>query len=585
MEKNTEYRSAAWEAGEGEKIVGRAIVFEARATLYTDRETGLDYGEIIDQHALDGADLSDVVLRYDHAGRVLARTRNGSLKLTVGPGGLDIEADMSQSDEARGLYRDVKSGLVDKMSFAFIVAPEGDEWDAQTRTRRVTHIERVLDVSLVSFPAYEQTKVSARGRFEPLAEADRHVMEATEVQRIRGEADALIQEMSKWAPGAWSRKLSPCFEELRDFWNSSNIGKRSAAENLEQLCKIRTEALQLEEERRKFREQIAAGGGRVIRTFEGYSGFGNSDKMEGRKRMEDNNSVEIRAFQKYVSTGTTKNMTEEELRALNLSGAGAVLPTEIYNKIITSEKYSDLLHRATVISQSGAGKIYIPTITNTSADWHTENTATTGKEGTLGKLELGGWELLRTMTVSASVEAMSAGNFMETMGQVISAEVVEALEKSFISGTGTGQPKGLTGLTWTDTVNAVDDTDLTAALVASGLSLLPQKYARNAIMLCSAASAYQTFGLMKGTNEYAYNLAEGASSFMQKQIVISEHVPADTVFIVDPKELYVRFAAPLAVESDRSSGFMSASINLRALTVVDAAWNPAACVKVSKSAA
>lgn len=573
MEKNTEYRSAAWEAGEGEKIVGRAIVFEARATLYTDRETGLDYGEIIDRHALDGADLSDVVLRYDHAGRVLARTRNGSLKLTVGPGGLDIEADMSQSDEARGLYQDVKSGLVDKMSFAFIVAPEGDEWDAQTRTRRVTHIERVLDVSLVSFPAYEQTKVSARGRFEPLAEADRRAMEAMEVQRIRGEADALIQEMSGWGKAAWSRESISRFGELRDFWNSSSIGKRSAVENLEQLRKIRTEGLQLAEKRRKLREQIAAGGGRVIRTF----------GEEERKNMNDNNGVEIRAFQKYVSTGTTKNMTEEELRALNLSGAGAVLPTEIYNKIITSEKYSDLLHRATVINQSGAGKIYIPTITNTSADWHTENAATTGKEGTLGKLELGGWELLRTMTVSASVEAMSAGNFMETMGQVISAEVVEALEKSFISGTGTGQPKGLTGLTWTDDVNAVEDTALTAALVASGLSLLPQKYARNAIMLCSAASAYQTFGLMKGTNEYAYNLAEGASSFMQKQIVISEHVPADTVFIVDPKELYVRFAAPLAVESDRSSGFMSASINLRALTVVDAAWNPAACVKVSKS--
>ena len=584
MEKNTEYRSAAWEAGEEEKIVGRAIVFEARATLYTDRETGLDYGEIIDRHALDGADLSDVVLRYDHAGRVLARTRNGSLKLTVGPGGLDIEADMSQSDEARGLYQDVKSGLVDKMSFAFIVAPEGDEWDAQTRTRRVTHIERVLDVSLVSFPAYEQTQVSARGRFEPLAEADRRAMEAAEaaeVRKIRGKADELIEKLKKMVrSSAWTKNereiaLRRRIDDLSHFWDNSNMEKRAAEENLEQLRMLEPEAWKIVEWRARLREELAAGGGRVIRTF----------GEEERKNMNDNNGVEIRAFQKYVSTGTTKNMTEEELRALNLSGAGAVLPTEIYNKIITSEKYSDLLHRATVINQSGAGKIYIPTITNTSADWHTENAATTGKEGTLGKLELGGWELLRTMTVSASVEAMSAGNFMETMGQVISAEVVEALEKSFISGTGTGQPKGLTGLTWTDDVNAVEDTALTAALVASGLSLLPQKYARNAIILCSAASAYQTFGLMKGTNEYAYNLAEGASSFMQKQIVISEHVPADTVFIVDPKELYVRFAAPLAVESDRSSGFMSASINLRALTVVDAAWNPAACVKVSKSAA
>ena len=65
-----------------------------------------------------------------------------------------------------------------------------------------------------------------------------------------------------------------------------------------------------------------------------------------------------------------------------------------------------------------------------------------------------------------------------------------------------------------------------------------------------------------------------------REVVISEHMPANTIYIVDPRELYVRFAMPIQIEADRSSGFTSASINLRALCVVDAAWNAAAAVKI-----
>ena len=75
-------------------------------------------------------------------------------------------------------------------------------------------------------------------------------------------------------------------------------------------------------------------------------------------------------------------------------------------------------------------------------------------------------------------------------------------------------------------------------------------------------------------------MADGATQFLGKEIVVSEHMADDTVYIADPKELYVRFAQPLMIEADKSAGFTSASIYLRALAVVDAAWNPAAVVAV-----
>ena len=71
---NFERRTSSWEAGSEAIITGYAVVFDQRTVLYKDPDTGIEYGEIIDRHALDGADMEDVVLRYNHQGRVLART-------------------------------------------------------------------------------------------------------------------------------------------------------------------------------------------------------------------------------------------------------------------------------------------------------------------------------------------------------------------------------------------------------------------------------------------------------------------------------------------------------------------------------
>lgn len=192
---NLQLRAASWEAGSEGKIVGYAVVFEQRTVLYTDPVTNFEYGEIIDRNALDGADLSDVILRYNHGGRCLARTRNQTLQLTIDDHGLRIEADMTKSEEARSFYEDVKSGLIDKMSFAFEI--QESEWNPDTRTSRVTKISRLLDVSLVDFPAYNQTQVSARGSFEAFAEPERRAYQVAQVSEIHAEMRSRIAEAAQ----------------------------------------------------------------------------------------------------------------------------------------------------------------------------------------------------------------------------------------------------------------------------------------------------------------------------------------------------------------------------------------------------
>ena len=353
---------------------------------------------------------------------------------------------------------------------------------------------------------------------------------------------------------------------------------RSYNEELSSLDEfIKAEDVKIQE-RKKLTQKVANGAGTVIRSWNNNNNVGGNNNVE-----ELNKDLNIRSFQKYVTDGI-KSMNETEQRALDLSGSAAVLPTAISEKLITSEKYSDLLNRATVINQGGAGSIYIPIASNNAAEWKVENAPATEAAPTLTKLELKGFELMRLLTISAATSAMAVGNFMDSMLNLLSSEVVETLEASFINGTGLAQPKGLSELTYTtgtdQVLTASAATAISPANIAQAIGLLPQKYSRQAVIVCNADTLYNLISLFQGTAEYAFSMAEGASKFMGKPIIVSEHVADDELYVVDPSQLYVRFAAPIAMEADRSSGFTSASISLRALTVVDSVWNQKAVVRV-----
>lgn len=516
-----------------------------------------------------------------------------------------IEADMSGTDEARSYYNDVKAGLIDKMSFAFTAS--GEEWDQTTRTRKITAIERLFDVSLVSFPAYEQSEVHARSAFEALAEPDRKAYREAETRAVltdieqrmrrysrlfcakpdefmtRAEVTAAL-EHNKTLPPLLQRRIDqrdPVFREMLEIragWTST-VGSdpEKAQEMRERFTQLEKELKDITEGRGEAAQKVLDGEGETIKRF---------DPKEGRKDNKMEN-IEIRAFQKFIAEGTLKNLTVEERAGIVTSGAGAIMPTEIFNKMITSGKYSDLLSRATVMNLSGAGTVKIPIASNTAATWKTELQPIDPTAPTLTSIDLGGKELMRAIQYSAAVQSMTADQFTTWMSDLCASEVVETLENAFITATaGTTAPhNGLQKLTWTPNTNAVEATSsIAAADLAKGISLLPQKYARNAILLMNANTAYNTMALLKGTSEFAYNVADGATRFMGKPIVISEYCADKEIYIIDPAQLYVRFAMQPVIEVDKSVGFLSAANTMRCLTVVDFAWNTAAAVRVGVKA-
>lgn len=140
-------------------VEGYAIIFDSPATHGRFTET-------ITRGALDGADMKDVPLRYNHNDNVMimARTRNKSLRLIVDEKGLLIQADLLDTQSNRDLYAAIQAGLIDKMSFAFTVADRGDSWNfgEKETTREVTKIAKLWDVSVVDTPFYDSTSVYAR---------------------------------------------------------------------------------------------------------------------------------------------------------------------------------------------------------------------------------------------------------------------------------------------------------------------------------------------------------------------------------------------------------------------------------------
>lgn len=120
------------------------------------------YTEIISDKALDNCDLSDVPLKYNHEDShlIMARTRNGSLQLEKDSVGLKMKAELIDTQSNKDIYKAIKAGLIDKMSFAFTV--RGEEYDYDSDTRTITDIDRLYDVSVVDMPFYDSTSVYAR---------------------------------------------------------------------------------------------------------------------------------------------------------------------------------------------------------------------------------------------------------------------------------------------------------------------------------------------------------------------------------------------------------------------------------------
>lgn len=169
MKNDREYRAmtmAVEEREDDRKIVqGYASTFDDPYLLWTDDE--VEVWETVDRNAFSETDMDDVIMQYDHQGRVFARKRNNTLEVIPDERGLFIKADLGGTDIGRELYQEIEGGYTDRMSFGFTVKDQKREIeereDGKTKvTRTILAVGKLYDVSAVSLPANPGTSISAR---------------------------------------------------------------------------------------------------------------------------------------------------------------------------------------------------------------------------------------------------------------------------------------------------------------------------------------------------------------------------------------------------------------------------------------
>ena len=193
-----EYRNLSLRAMENdgdEKIVtGYASTFDEPYLLF--EGDGFKFYEVVDRDAFDNTDKDDVIMQYDHTGRVFARTRNNTLEIEADDKGLFIRADLGGTEIGRQLYDEIRGGYTDKMSFGFTVNGETEEREktddgVEIYTRRITSVKKLYDVSAVSIPANDGTSIEADATYRSISNLTDGVIEKIRAERLEEEETEL----------------------------------------------------------------------------------------------------------------------------------------------------------------------------------------------------------------------------------------------------------------------------------------------------------------------------------------------------------------------------------------------------------
>ena len=198
MKNDREYRSMTMsieERDDDKKIVtGYATTFDDPYLLWTDDD--VEVWEVVDRNAFANTDMDDVIMQYDHQGRVFARKRNNTLEINPDDKGLFIRADLGGTDIGRELYQEIEGGYTDRMSFGFTVKDQRRDIEERENgktkvTRFVLSVGKLFDVSAVSLPANPNTSIISARFLDGVIEEVR--AERLKAQELKEERDRLMK--------------------------------------------------------------------------------------------------------------------------------------------------------------------------------------------------------------------------------------------------------------------------------------------------------------------------------------------------------------------------------------------------------
>ena len=289
------------------------------------------------------------------------------------------------------------------------------------------------------------------------------------------------------------------------------------------------------------------------------------------------------------SRAYTAAQAEKRADAFNtLSSSAAVVPTTTLNEVVKQARgVNGLFNEVRLFAVPNNLSVPVGT-PGDAASWHTEGAAVERRDVTTAAVTFTGRELIKVLSLSASVRRMDITAFERYITDELKAAVADAIGAAIVSGTGSGQPTGiLSGVTWTNK-NRIQTAALTADNLLAAIALLPAGYAAGAKFAMSTATLFSSvYSLKDGNERYFFTDLErgGVRRLFGFSIVLDDNIPAGTVLFGNFRYYGVNIPQGVAVEVSRESGFTSGLIDFRALCIADGKpIVPGAFVKVEVKA-
>ena len=454
-----------------EMRAAKPMVLEGYAALF-DEETDLGaFREKIARGAFDDVLDNDVRLLVDHNPPPLARTTNGTLKLSVDDRGLKYRAELVDTQAARDLYQMVKRGDINQSSFAFTI--EEQEYDSEKELRTVTKVAQLFDVAPVCFAAYENTDVSARNKQEEEKLAVTYdAVETKEVEAKKQEQPRpqILRHMNFKTSTDAQHHIHTLESKLESIQNVATSEERAlTAEELSETQEIHSKLENAEEQRNalskneaRIKRMAQAGSSSVSEEKElanvggefnllrALNNAANGRPMDGAE-AEMLQEAQKEASSMGLALRGSVALPQSYLQMRNTYGNDATLG-DVDDAVTTTGTVAAAVREAlrprAVIQQVGAtqltgfvGDIKLPTLPNDAASTPAEGANATAFTGAMSSVTLTPQRYAAEITVTKEALNQATGNMQQVIardfGNAIGAQIDRVAFKNMIDEGGT----------------------------------------------------------------------------------------------------------------------------------------------------
>jgi phage prohead protease, HK97 family len=428
---------------DGAKVVeGYATTFNQPYQLWRDRD--ITVNEQVDPRAFDETDMSDVIMQYDHKGRVFARISNGTLRLEADDHGLKVVADLGGTEIGRQLFEEINGGYTNKMSFGFTVTGEEkkrtEEDGRVTILRTITKIGKLYDVSAVSLPANDATEISSRMIGDGLiSEAEKEIQAEEDRRRRIGEIRNILKGTNQMHDEIMTRlgEIETRTKEIDTELEQEGSDLDALKEEARSLVAERDQLNQQLEELRKQAEEAEE----ARKAVENGAGKTKENVLEDKTMtLEELRSSKeyVEAYANYLKSCIRGKEDDRECRALLTTNATAAtgyvpVPTLVDDIVRHAWENENVLARVKKTGFTGNVKVAFEK-TADPAYVHSEGaTAHTEEALTLGIVEIKPENIKKWITVSDEMMETTGEGFLTYVYEELAYQVMKKLSYDVVA--------------------------------------------------------------------------------------------------------------------------------------------------------